>query len=153
MTCIRKVTSTCQNVQRRERDNRMWFLRLTSLVLAGTSTANTLNPLLLTQFLLASLFTCTTTFWLLCKKKVSLTACAWHLHNIQTHGIVFSVLMLNYRLADKTANRPLGSFSVLPATAFKIRFRQSKAYNWFFMMKQFTPPAHKQVKGLILKTQ
>lgn len=48
----------------------------TILVLAGTSTANTLMPLLLQQFLLCSLFTWTVTFWLDCNKK----KCYWSLH-------------------------------------------------------------------------
>lgn len=42
----------------------------TILVLAGTSTANTLIPLLLQQFLLCSLFTWTVTFWLVCNTTV-----------------------------------------------------------------------------------
>lgn len=41
----------------------------TILVLAGTSTANTLMPLLLQQFLFCSLFTWTVTFWLVCNTK------------------------------------------------------------------------------------
>ncbi len=46
----------------------IYFL-CTILVRAGTSTANTLIPLLLQQFLLCSLFTWTVTFWLACNKR------------------------------------------------------------------------------------
>lgn len=64
---LRQTSNTSYTIQAMF-SGRSFFL-LTILVLAGTSTANTVMPLLLQQFLLCSLFTWTVTLWLVCKRK------------------------------------------------------------------------------------